>query len=173
MILLKHSVKNSQYSWFFSVPSKGENHDSFWKEPTETEKIMILKTFLFIYFFLSCSLLKECIFLFILFFIYHRICHKQKKCSLWILMEISKNYWILWKCWLLGQEESDVNCWRIWSWLDSWVWICFCFVVIELDITCLDLDTIEMSNLNRQFLFRKSHVGQSKSKVAVESVLLL
>ena len=154
-------------------PIKRRESRFFLKRTYRNSKSMILKTFLFIYFFLSCSLLKECIFLFILFFIYHRICHKQKKCSLWILMEISKNYWILWKCWLLEQEESDVNCWRIWSWLDSWVWICFCFVVIELDITCLDLDTIEMSNLNRQFLFRKSHVGQSKSKVAVESVLLL
>ncbi|KAI5062186.1 hypothetical protein GOP47_0022725 [Adiantum capillus-veneris] len=39
------------------------------------------------------------------------------------------------------------------------------------DIHLIDLDTIEVSNLNRQFLFRKQHVGQSKAKVAREAVL--
>lgn len=32
------------------------------------------------------------------------------------------------------------------------------------------MDTIETSNLNRQFLFRKRHVGKSKSLVAAEAV---
>lgn len=35
-------------------------------------------------------------------------------------------------------------------------------------IDAIDLDTIDVSNLNRQFLFNKSNVGQSKSKVAIE-----
>ncbi|KAL9244990.1 hypothetical protein vseg_018701 [Gypsophila vaccaria] len=39
------------------------------------------------------------------------------------------------------------------------------------DIHIVDMDTIEVSNLNRQFLFRKSHVGQSKAKVARDAVL--
>lgn len=39
------------------------------------------------------------------------------------------------------------------------------------DVELVDMDTIEMSNLNRQFLFRKEHVGKSKAQVAREAVL--
>ena len=35
------------------------------------------------------------------------------------------------------------------------------------EIHLIDYDIIEKSNLNRQFLFRKDHIGKSKSKVAV------
>lgn len=39
------------------------------------------------------------------------------------------------------------------------------------DITIIDLDTIDVSNLNRQFLFQKQHVGKSKSACAKEAAL--
>jgi len=34
-------------------------------------------------------------------------------------------------------------------------------------ITCTDNDNIEVSNLNRQFLFRQNNVGTPKSKTAL------
>ncbi|OTF70478.1 SUMO-activating enzyme subunit 2-like protein [Euroglyphus maynei] len=35
-------------------------------------------------------------------------------------------------------------------------------------ITIIDLDTIDVSNLNRQFLYNKTHVGKSKAVIAAE-----
>ncbi len=33
------------------------------------------------------------------------------------------------------------------------------------EITIVDLDTIDLSNLNRQFLFQQEHIGKSKALV--------
>ncbi|KAI8982558.1 hypothetical protein BDB01DRAFT_793174 [Pilobolus umbonatus] len=38
-------------------------------------------------------------------------------------------------------------------------------------ITVIDLDTIDVSNLNRQFLFQRQHVKQAKAHIAKESAL--
>ena len=40
-----------------------------------------------------------------------------------------------------------------------------------LSIEVIDLDTIDLSNLNRQFLFQKNHIKQPKALVARESAL--
>jgi ubiquitin-activating enzyme E1 len=37
-------------------------------------------------------------------------------------------------------------------------------------VTVTDNDNIEVSNLNRQFLFRKDNVGNSKSKCACQAI---
>jgi len=36
-----------------------------------------------------------------------------------------------------------------------------------------DLDTIELSNLNRQFLFRRRHIGKFKATIAAEAVMAM
>ena len=51
--------------------------------------------------------------------------------------------------------------------------LAFINVSTEGTIYLTDPDTIEKSNLNRQFLFRTKHIGNSKSKMASESIKIL
>ena len=40
-------------------------------------------------------------------------------------------------------------------------------------VTIVDYDTVEETNLNRQFYFRKEHVGRSKTDIIKESIKVL
>ena len=92
-------------------------------------------------------------------------------------------------CWLLAPAVSAVSCSRCMlpeiatlpctssSFALS---CCACVVTTHGQILVLsgfrkieivDLDTIDVSNLNRQFLFRREHVGESKAAVAAKAVL--
>lgn len=39
-----------------------------------------------------------------------------------------------------------------------------------LDVHIVDLDTIDLSNLNRQFLFRNEHIKKSKALVGISEL---
>ena len=51
--------------------------------------------------------------------------------------------------------------------------LAFCNVSTKGNIYLTDPDTIEKSNLNRQFLFRTRHIGKPKSQMAAESIKTL
>jgi len=51
--------------------------------------------------------------------------------------------------------------------------LAFCNVSTKGNIYLTDPDTIEKSNLNRQFLFRTKHIGKPKSQMAAESIKTL
>ncbi len=49
-------------------------------------------------------------------------------------------------------------------------WLKTLALMVDTDITIIDPDHIERSNLSRQFLFRNHHIGQSKCLTAIDSI---
>ena len=86
---------------------------------------------------------------------------------MWIAQELGVDWIRRYRNCNEDQEKITNKCFKI---LLFFNWISSDLLTFYFKNRKIDLDTIDLSNLNRQFLFQRKHIGLSKAQVAKESV---